>query len=133
MIDENEDTIFVTKLELFSIGIINLPETIQSVEITYVEIMDTYVKTIISEQEHVKRNYLAINCTHSCGEKHYKFNKASKSCVNISKKLFVGNVKLCNINRTFHHCSYRVLNIYKVSNLIMSIHNTQVCNAIYKV
>jgi hypothetical protein len=35
---------------LFSIGKINLPETIQYVKTTHVEIMDTNVKTNISKQ-----------------------------------------------------------------------------------
>jgi len=48
--NEEEDFIFVIKLKLFSIGIINLPETIQFVKATDVGIMDTYVKTIISKQ-----------------------------------------------------------------------------------
>jgi hypothetical protein len=50
MIDE-EDIIFAIELQLFSIGTINLLETIQYVKITDVEIMDTNVKTIILEQE----------------------------------------------------------------------------------
>ncbi len=48
--DEEEDIIFVIKLELFSIGTINLLETIQFVKTTDVGIMDTDVKTIISKQ-----------------------------------------------------------------------------------
>jgi len=47
--DEEEDIIFVIKLELFSIGTINLLETIQFVT-TDVGIMDIDVKTIISKQ-----------------------------------------------------------------------------------
>ncbi len=39
---EEEDITFVTKPILFSIGIINLLETIQYVKIRDVEIMDTY-------------------------------------------------------------------------------------------
>jgi hypothetical protein len=64
IIDE-EDIIFVTELELFSFGIINLLETIQFVKNTYVEIMDIYVKTIISEREFevhsTKKKKLATN------------------------------------------------------------------------
>ncbi len=45
---EEEDIIFATKLELFSIGTINLLETIQSMKITYVGTMDIDVKTSIS-------------------------------------------------------------------------------------
>jgi hypothetical protein len=40
-----EEDIFATELELFSIGIINLLETIQYVRTIDVEIMDTNVKT----------------------------------------------------------------------------------------
>ncbi len=47
--NEEEDNIFATKLELFSIRIISLLGTIQSVKSIDVEIMDTYVKTIILE------------------------------------------------------------------------------------
>ncbi len=43
--NEEEDIIFTTKPELFSIWIINLLETIQSVKNTDVEIMDNSVKT----------------------------------------------------------------------------------------
>jgi hypothetical protein len=43
--NEEEDIIFTTKPELFSIWIINLLETIQSVKNTNVEIMDNSVKT----------------------------------------------------------------------------------------
>ncbi len=50
IIDE-EDIIFDIELELFSIGTINLLETIQSMKIIDVEIMDTNVKTTILEQE----------------------------------------------------------------------------------
>jgi hypothetical protein len=50
IIDEEEDIIFATKLELFSIGTINLLETILYVKTTNVEIMDTNVKTSISQQ-----------------------------------------------------------------------------------
>jgi hypothetical protein len=51
VIDEEEDVIFATKLDLFSIGIINLHETIQFVNTTDVEIMDTIVKINILLQE----------------------------------------------------------------------------------
>ncbi len=47
--NEKEDIIFVTKLKLFSIRIINLHETIQSMKTIDVEIMDIDVKTSISE------------------------------------------------------------------------------------
>jgi hypothetical protein len=40
IIDEEEDIIFVIEPVLFSIRTINLPETIQSVKTTNVEIMD---------------------------------------------------------------------------------------------
>ncbi len=43
--NEDEDIIFATKPELFSIRTINLPKTIQFVKTTDVEIMDTSVKT----------------------------------------------------------------------------------------
>ncbi len=43
-ITDEKDTIFATKPKLFSIGIINLPETMQFLKITNV-IMDTSVKT----------------------------------------------------------------------------------------
>jgi hypothetical protein len=43
--NEEEDIIFVTKPKLFSIGTISLPEVIQFVKTTYVEIMDTNVKS----------------------------------------------------------------------------------------
>ncbi len=46
--NEEEDIIFVIQPKLFSIGIINLSKTIQSMKTTDVEIMDTYVKTNIS-------------------------------------------------------------------------------------
>jgi hypothetical protein len=46
--NEKEDTILVIELELFSIRIIILPETIQFMKTTYVGIMDTNVKTSIS-------------------------------------------------------------------------------------
>jgi hypothetical protein len=49
IIDEEEDIIFVIELELFSIGIISLLETIQSMKTIDVGIMDTYVKTNILE------------------------------------------------------------------------------------
>jgi hypothetical protein len=48
---EEEDIIFVTEPKLFSIGIINLLDTIQFVKITYVGIMDIDVNTSISKQE----------------------------------------------------------------------------------
>jgi hypothetical protein len=48
IIDE-EDIIFSIELELFSIGTISLPETIQSVKTTDVEIMDKNVNTSISK------------------------------------------------------------------------------------
>jgi len=41
--NENEDIIFATKPKLFSIRTINLPEIIQFVKTTNVEIMDTSV------------------------------------------------------------------------------------------
>jgi len=47
--NEEKDIIFATELELFSIGTISLPKTIQFVKTTDVEIMDTYVKTNISK------------------------------------------------------------------------------------
>jgi hypothetical protein len=47
--NEKEDIIFAIEQELFSIGIINLFETIQFMKTTDVGIMDTYVKTSISE------------------------------------------------------------------------------------
>ncbi len=49
--NEEEDIIFATKPKLFLIGTINLLETIQSMKITNVEIIDTDVKIIISQQE----------------------------------------------------------------------------------
>ncbi len=42
--NEEEDIIFATKPELFSIGIISLLDIIQSMKTTDVEIMDTSVK-----------------------------------------------------------------------------------------
>jgi hypothetical protein len=48
--DEEEDIIFATKLKLFSIGTISLPEIIQSMKTTDMGIMDTDVKTSISKQ-----------------------------------------------------------------------------------
>jgi hypothetical protein len=48
IIDEEKDIIFAIELELFSIGTINLLETIQSMKTTNVGIMDTYVNTNIS-------------------------------------------------------------------------------------
>ncbi len=47
IIDEEEDIIFATKLKLFSIRTIILPETIQSMKTTNVGIMDINVKTSI--------------------------------------------------------------------------------------
>jgi hypothetical protein len=47
--NEDEDIIFVTKLELFSIGTISLLETIQSMKTINVGIMDIDVKTSISK------------------------------------------------------------------------------------
>ncbi len=47
--DEEEDIIFVIKSNLFSIGTIILPETIQFVKTIDVEIMDISVKTSTSE------------------------------------------------------------------------------------
>jgi hypothetical protein len=49
IIDEEENIIFATELKLFSIKTISLPETIQFMRTTDVEIMDTDVKTIISK------------------------------------------------------------------------------------
>ncbi len=51
IIDEEEDIIIAIGPELFSMWIINLPETIQSMKTSNVEIMDTNVKTSISQQE----------------------------------------------------------------------------------
>ncbi len=48
---EEDNIIFATKPKLFSMGTINLFETIQYVKTIDVEIMDTNVKTIISDQE----------------------------------------------------------------------------------
>jgi len=45
--NEEEDVIFTIKPELFSIGIINLLETIQTMKTTYVQIINPYVKTSI--------------------------------------------------------------------------------------
>ncbi len=50
IIDE-KDIIFGIEPKLFSIGIINLLDTIQFVKITYVGIMDIDVNTSISKQE----------------------------------------------------------------------------------
>ncbi len=47
--NEKEDIIFAREPELFSIGIINLPATIQSMKTIDVGIMDTDVKTSISK------------------------------------------------------------------------------------
>jgi hypothetical protein len=64
-ITNEKDIIFVTKLKLFSIGIINSPKTIQFVKTTYVENMDIDVKTNISkhgfEVQNTKRRYSATN------------------------------------------------------------------------
>jgi hypothetical protein len=49
IIDEKEDIIFATTLELFSIGTISLPKKIQFVNTIDVEIMDTVVKINILE------------------------------------------------------------------------------------
>ncbi len=49
IIDEEEDIIFATKLDLFSIGTISLLETIQSMKTIDVGITNTDVKTSISE------------------------------------------------------------------------------------
>jgi hypothetical protein len=43
--NEEEDIIFAIELELFSIRTINLPEIIQSMKTTNVDIMDIGVKT----------------------------------------------------------------------------------------
>jgi hypothetical protein len=50
IINEEKYIIFVVKPKLFSIGTINLFETIQFVKTIDVGIMYTYVKTIISKQ-----------------------------------------------------------------------------------
>jgi len=50
-IDEEEDIIIAIGPKLFSIGIISLPKSIQSMKTLDVEIMDTNVKTSISQQE----------------------------------------------------------------------------------
>jgi hypothetical protein len=47
-IDEEEDIFFSIEPKLFSIGIINIPETIQSMKAIDMGIMDTNVKTINS-------------------------------------------------------------------------------------
>ncbi len=47
--DEEEDIIFAIEPELFSIGTISLPKTIQSVKTSNVGIMDINVKTSISK------------------------------------------------------------------------------------
>jgi len=49
IIDEEKIIIFLTEPKLFSKGTINLLETVQSMKNTYVGIMDTNVKTSISE------------------------------------------------------------------------------------
>ncbi len=49
IIDEKEDITFVIESKLFSIRTISLSEKIQSMKTIDVEIMDTYVKTTISE------------------------------------------------------------------------------------
>ncbi len=46
IIDEEEDFIFAIEPKLFLIGTISLPETIQSVKTTNVEIMDINGKTL---------------------------------------------------------------------------------------
>jgi hypothetical protein len=51
IIDEEEDIIIAIGPKLFSIGIMSLPKTIQSMKTSDVEIMDTNVKTSISQQE----------------------------------------------------------------------------------
>jgi len=51
IIDEEEDIIFATKPKLFSIRTISLLEIIQFGKTIDVEIMDTDVKTTISEYE----------------------------------------------------------------------------------
>ncbi len=65
IIIEEEDIIFVIEPKLFSIRTICLPKTIQFVKTTDVEIMDTYVKTSISEQgsriQSTKKKNLAID------------------------------------------------------------------------
>ncbi len=48
-ITDEEDIIFATEPKLFSIGTINLLETIQSMKTTNVGIVDTNVKTNISK------------------------------------------------------------------------------------
>ncbi len=50
VIDEEKQIIFVIEPKLFSIGIINLPETIQFVKTTDVEIVDTNVHNSILGQ-----------------------------------------------------------------------------------
>jgi hypothetical protein len=47
--NEEEDIIFAIEPKLFSIGIISLPTTIQSMKTIDVGIMDTYVNTSISK------------------------------------------------------------------------------------
>ncbi len=49
IIDEEEDIILLTELELFSIGTISLLEIIQSMKTTNVDIMDTDVNITILE------------------------------------------------------------------------------------
>jgi hypothetical protein len=49
IINEEEDIIFATKPKVFSIGTINLPKIIQSMKTIDLGIMDTDVKTNISE------------------------------------------------------------------------------------
>jgi hypothetical protein len=63
--DEEKEFIFSTKPKLFSIGTINLPKTIQFVKTIDVKIMDTSVKTTISELnygvQNTKKKQLAID------------------------------------------------------------------------
>jgi len=63
--DEEKDIIFSTKPKLFSIGTISLPKTIQFVKTIDVKIMDTSVKTTISELnygvQNTKKKQLAID------------------------------------------------------------------------
>jgi len=54
--DEEKDIIFSTKPKLFSIGTISLPKTIQFVKTIDVKIMDTSVKTTISELNYGVQN-----------------------------------------------------------------------------
>ncbi len=54
--NEKEYIIFATKPELFSIGTISLPETIQFMKTTYVGIMDINVKMSISKHGYEVQN-----------------------------------------------------------------------------